>query len=183
MHKKYPKDTFLQAGPYPSTLPAFEEEFGKQLFDQLSPETTARLDALLEPPSPGSVGVPLRDLRADPDPVSIATSEEESSKLALLPSLEVPPNLFGRISLRIVKGYRRRVAVEEVHGLKRHPATIRMTLLSAFCRLRTGELIDTLGTLLIDMVHRVAHRAEVRSSGNGSPTTNACRARATCSFG
>jgi hypothetical protein len=37
-----------------------------------------------------------------------------------------------------------------------------MTLLAAFCDLRTGELIDTLCDLLIDMVHRVAHRAEVR---------------------
>jgi hypothetical protein len=37
-----------------------------------------------------------------------------------------------------------------------------MTLLAAFCHLRTGELVDTLSDLLIDMVHRVAHRAEVR---------------------
>jgi TnpA family transposase len=145
-----------------STLQTFEEDFGKKLFDQLSQETIARLDALLEPPLPESVGVPLHDLRADPGPVSIETLEEELNKLALLRSLELPPNLFDQISLRIVQGYRRRVAVEEVHELRRHPATIRMTLLSAFCHLRTGELIDTLGDLLIDMVHRVAHRAEVR---------------------
>jgi hypothetical protein len=145
-----------------STLQTFEEDFGKKLFDQLFPETIARLDALLEPPLPESVGVPLHDLRADPGPVSIETLEEELNKLALLRSLELPPNLFDQISLRIVQGYRRRVAVEEVHELRRHPATIRMTLLSAFCHLRTGELIDTLGDLLIDMVHRVAHRAELR---------------------
>ena len=145
-----------------STLQTFEEDFSGQLFDQLPPATIARLDALLEPTAPESVGVPLHDLRADPGPVSIETLEEELSKLALLQSLELPPNLFDLISLRIVKGYRRRVAVEEVHELRRHPATIRMTLLSAFCHLRTGELIDTLGDLLIDMVHRVAHRAEVR---------------------
>ena len=145
-----------------STLQTFEEDFGRLLFNQLSPATIARLDALLEPPSPESVGVPLHDLRADPGPVSIETLEEELSKLVLLQSLELPPHLFDRISLRIVKGYRRRVAVEEIHELRRHPATIRMTLLSAFCYLRTGELIDTLGNLLIDMVHRVAHRAEVR---------------------
>jgi hypothetical protein len=35
-------------------------------------------------------------------------------------------------------------------------------LLAAFCHLRTRELIDTLSDLLIDMVHRVAHRAEVK---------------------
>jgi TnpA family transposase len=145
-----------------STLRTFEEDFCRQLSGQLSPATTERLDALLELPLPESVGVPLHDLRADPGPVSIGTLEEELRKLAILQSLELPPDIFDRISLRIVNGYRRRVAVEEVHELRRHPTPVRMTLLAAFCHLRTGELIDTLGDLLIDMVHRVAHRAEVR---------------------
>ena len=54
------------------------------------------------------------------------------------------------------------MAVEEVFELKRHPEPLRLTLLAAFCHLRARELIDTLSDLLIDMVHRVAHRAEVR---------------------
>jgi len=145
-----------------STLRTFEDDFGQQIIDLLSPATTTRLDALLETSSPDSAGVPLHDLRADPGPASIGTLEEELSKLTLLQSLELPPRLFDRLPLRIVNGYRRRAAVEEVHELRRHPAAIRMTLLSAFCSMRTGELIDTLGDLLIDMVHRVAHRAEVR---------------------
>jgi hypothetical protein len=145
-----------------STLRTFEDDFGQQIINLLSPATTTRLDALLETSSPDSAGVPLHDLRADPGPASIGTLEEELSKLTLLQSLELPPRLFDRLPLRIVNGYRRRAAVEEVHELRRHPAAIRMTLLSAFCSMRTGELIDTLGDLLIDMVHRVAHRAEVR---------------------
>jgi hypothetical protein len=84
-----------------STLQTFEENVGEHLFGQLSPTTTARLDALLEPPSPESMSVPLHDVRADPGPVSIETLEEELSKLALLQSLELPPNLFDQISLRI----------------------------------------------------------------------------------
>jgi hypothetical protein len=54
------------------------------------------------------------------------------------------------------------VAVEEIFELRRHPEPLRLTLLSAFCHLRTRELIDTLSDLLVDMVHRVAHRAEVK---------------------
>jgi len=145
-----------------STLRSFEEDFGKNLLDQLSPETRHRLNALLELPLPESDRVPLHDLRADPGPASIETLEEELKKLALLRSVELPSHLFDRLSLRIVQGYRRRAAVEEVHELRRHPDAVRMTLLAAFCDLRTGELIDTLCDLLIDMVHRVAHRAEVR---------------------
>jgi len=145
-----------------STLRTFEDNFGQQLLKQLTPATIARLDALLEVSSPESAGVPLHNLRADPGPASIGTLEEELDKLTLLQSLELPPRLFDWIPLRIVNGYRCRAAVEEVHELRRHPAAIRMTLLSAFCLMRTGELIDTLGDLLIDMVHRVAHRAEVK---------------------
>ena len=145
-----------------STLRGYEESFCQGLFDQLSSRTRERLDALLESASPESIGVPLHDLRADPGPVSIETLEEELGKLTLLLSLELPQHLFDKLSLRVVQGYRRRVAVEELHELKRHPETVRMTLLAAFCHLRTGELIDTLCDLLIDMVHRVAHRAEVR---------------------
>ncbi len=145
-----------------STLRSFEENFGRGLLEKLSPATVAGIDALLEPAALESPSVPLLELRADPGPVSIDTLEDELDKLTLLRELELPPRLFERLSLRIVKAYRRRAVVEEVHELRRHPAPVRMTLLSAFCHLRTGELIDTLGDLLIDMVHRVAHRAEVR---------------------
>jgi TnpA family transposase len=145
-----------------SMLRAFEEDFCRRVSEQLPSSTEAALDRLLELPSPESTSVPLHDLRADPGPASIGTLDEELDKLALLRSLELPTGLFERLSLRILKSYRRRVVVEEAHELRRHPAPIRMTLLSVFCHLRTGELIDTLGDLLIDMVHRVAHRAEMR---------------------
>jgi hypothetical protein len=99
-----------------STLQTFEEDFGKQLFDQLSPETTApRCTARIALARIGGCSAARSSRRSRP--VSIETLEEELGKLALLRSLGLPPNLFGRISLRIVKGYRRRVAVEEVHEL------------------------------------------------------------------
>jgi hypothetical protein len=46
-----------------SALRTFEDEFGQQILNQLSPTTTTRLDALLETSSPESAGVPLHDLR------------------------------------------------------------------------------------------------------------------------
>ena len=166
-----------------STLRAFEEDFARRLLEQLSPTTTAGRDALLETPSLESPSVPLLELRADPGPVSIDTLEGELDKLALLRELELPPRLFERLALGIVKAYRRRAVVEEVHELRRHPASVRMTLLSAFCHLRAGELIDSLGDLLIEMVHCVAHRAEVRveresiADYKGVSGRTACRSR------
>ena len=145
-----------------STLRNFEEQFSADLLEQLSPKMKERLDALFELTGPESTRVPLHDLRADPGPASIETLDEQLNKLDCLRDAELPPGLFDRLSPPIVQAYRRRVAVEEVHELRRHPQAVRMTLLGAFCHLRTGELIDTLFDLLIDMEHRVAHRAEVR---------------------
>ncbi len=70
-----------------SALRTFEEEFGQSLFDRLSSEAKERLDALLEPPLPEAVRVPLRDLRADPGPASIETLDEEMAKLTLLKAI------------------------------------------------------------------------------------------------
>ena len=145
-----------------STLRTFEERFSGDLLERLSPKTKEHLDALLELTGPESTRVPLHELRADPGPAGIETLDEELSKLDCLRDAELPPGLFDRLSPPIVQAYRRRVAVEEVHELRRHPEAVRMTLLAAFCHRRTGELIDTLSDLLIDMVHRIAHRAEVR---------------------
>ena len=145
-----------------SALRTFEEQFSRDLLERLSPKTKRLLDALLESTGAESTRVPLHDLRADPGPASIETLDEELNKLDCLRGAELPPGLFGRLSPPIVQACRRRVAIEEVHELRRHPETVRITLLAAFCHLRTGELVDTLSDLLIDMVHRVAHRAEVR---------------------
>jgi TnpA family transposase len=145
-----------------STLRIFEEQFSGALLSQISDRTRAGLDALLEQNDPEAARVPLHDLRADPGPASIETLDEELNKLDCLRDIELPSDLFTRLSPPIVESYRRRVAVEEIYELRRHPAPVRITLLAAFCHLRTGELIDTLSDLLVDMVHRVAHRAETR---------------------
>ena len=145
-----------------AALRSFEEDFTLTLVKQLSSESKEMLDALLELPSPESGRVPLHDLRSDPGPASIETLEAELDKLSLLRELALPSGLFDGLAHRIVEGYRRRVAVEEIFELRRHPEPLRLTLLSAFCHLRTRELIDTLSDLLVDMVHRVAHRAEAK---------------------
>ena len=66
---------------------------------------------------------------------------------------------------RVLLAYRRRVGVEELHELRRHPAPIRLTLLAAFCHVRGREITDSLTDLLIATVHRIGARAEKRVEG------------------
>ena len=145
-----------------TALRSFDEDFTGGLVEKLSSDTRELLNALLEVPGPDSGRVPLHELRSDPGPASIETLDEELNKLYLLRELGLPTGVFDRLAPRIVESYRKRVAAEEIYELRRHPEPLRLTLLAAFCHLRTRELIDTLSALLIDMVHRVAHRAETR---------------------
>ncbi len=145
-----------------SAIAAFEEEFCGRLTGILPVATREGLDSLLLTDQPESGRVPLHQLRADPGSASIETLEEELKKLQRLQALALPLHLFDRLAPEIVQGYRRRAAVEEIHELRRHPPALRFTLLAAFCHMRMGELIDTLCDLLIDMIHKVSHRAEVK---------------------
>jgi hypothetical protein len=97
-----------------STLRICEEQFSGALLSQISDRTRAGLDALLEQNDPEAARVPLHDLRADPRPASIETLDEELNKLDCLRDIELPSDLFNRLSPPIVESYRRRVAVEAI---------------------------------------------------------------------
>ncbi len=145
-----------------SAIARFEDNFFRELQTALPISSQRGLESLLVADDIETGRVPLHELLADPGPAGIQTLEEELGKLTRLRDLALPTGLFDGLGSLIVQGYRRRVAVEEVHELRRHPQSLRLGLLAAFCHLRSRELTDTLCDLLLDMVHKVAHRAETR---------------------
>ena len=56
--------------------------------------------------------------------------------------------------------YRRRVAVEAPHELRRHPQPARLTRLAAFAYLRGRSLTHDLVDLLIETIRHIGARAE-----------------------
>ena len=56
--------------------------------------------------------------------------------------------------------YRRRVAVEAPHELRRHPQPARLTRLAAFAYLRGRSLTHDLVDLLIETIRHISARAE-----------------------
>ena len=85
---------------------------------------------------------------------------EEIAKLEQLRALGLPPELFAGVPRRVLDVYRRRAVVEEPYELRRHPASLRLTLLAAFGVLRMQETTDTLVDLLLEIVHRLELKAE-----------------------
>jgi TnpA family transposase len=156
-----------------SALHAHEQQFCDAIGRRLAPEIQGRLDALLLPADPGPrepapdpraepARAVLRHLQADPGRAGLEGMLEEIAKLDRIRALGLPPDLFGGVSARLPRAYRRRVVVEEPHELRRHPTPLRMTLLAAYCQLRGRELTDNLVDLLIQTVHRIGAKAERR---------------------
>jgi hypothetical protein len=57
--------------------------------------------------------------------------------------------------------YRQRAAVENAYEIRRHPASLRYSLIAA-CWLRAQEITDDLIELLIQIIHRIGATAERR---------------------
>jgi hypothetical protein len=149
-----------------SVVHRYEEALYAAVLTRLPAETAAGLDALLKAPAAamsGEVGrAPLLALRAGAGPASLQSVGEEADKLARIRALTLPAGSFAKVPSKVLLAYRRRVAAEELHELRRHPAALRLALLAAFCQVRGREITDALVDLLIATVHRIGAKAEKR---------------------
>ena len=150
-----------------------EERLSARVRDRLSPEAHARLEALLQPENdaesgpvgdgqPAAASAPLLRLRGDPGRPSLAGVQAELAKLELVRRIGLPADLFDQVLPQELERYRRRVAVEAPHELRRHPKATRLTWLAAFVHLRGRQLTDNLVDLLTETIHRIGARAERR---------------------
>jgi len=102
----------------------YEEALYAAVLTCLPAETAAGLDALLKAPAAamsGEVGrAPLLALRAGAGPASLQSVGEEADKLARIRALALPADLFAKVPSKVLLAYRRRVAAEELHELRRH---------------------------------------------------------------
>ncbi len=157
-----------------SALHRQEEAFCATLLARLPPVAVAGLDALLRSSNPtpdddgkdAASGPPaLLALRTGTGQARLQSVSEEADKLRHIRALALPGGLFDGVPARVMLAYRRRVAAEELHELRRHPDPIRLTLLAAFCHVREREIADSLTDLLITTVHRIGTKAEKRVEG------------------
>lgn len=151
-----------------SALHTSEAQFCATVAEKLTPLTLERLDALTVSSTPQSLPPDEMDversvfyqLKTDPGPANVASVLAEGNKLEVIRHLELPNDLFQNVAPAIVQYYRRRAATEPPREVRRHPPSIRHTLLAAFCLLRRQEITDNLVELLINIIHRIGARAE-----------------------
>ena len=156
-----------------AAIRAHEERLYARIRARLTRETRARLEALLQPGSdaesgsdgdgqPGTAPALLLQLRGDPGRPSLAGVQAELARLELVRRVGLPADLFDQVLPQELERYRRRVAVEAPHELRRHPEAARLTWLAAFVHLRGRQLTDDLVDLLTETIHQIGARAERR---------------------
>ena len=147
-----------------AALRAHEEQFHANIYGRLLPTIRERLDELLGSAESenvtGSASAALLTLRGNPGRPSLSSMQEELAKLDLIRRMDLPTDLFDYTSARDLERCRRRVAVEALHELRRHPDAARITWLAAFVYLRARSLTDDLVDLLIETIHHIGARAE-----------------------
>src|SRR6266478_5959452 len=84
------------------------------------------------------------------------------SKLQQLRQLNLPQDLFRHVAPRLLQRYRQRAAVENAYEIRRHPASLRYSLIAVYCWLRAQEITDDLVESLIQIIHRIGATAERR---------------------
>jgi TnpA family transposase len=150
-----------------TAISVYDERFCSGIFEDLNTANQLQLDALLKPAD--REGEPIDAdkspaillwLRSDPGRPSLASVQDELSKLNLIRSITLPSDLFAQASQLVLERYRRRVAVEAPYELRRHPDADRLTCLAAFVHLRGRSLTDNLVDLLVETIHHIGARAE-----------------------
>ena len=144
-----------------------ENQFFQEVFKKLSKDTILKIDSLInnlisseKKEVKCETEITFTELRADPGRTSLDSILREISKLKSIKNLELPEDLFKKISNKILKKYKQRVTSEDIRELRRHPETTRYTLVSAVFWIREREITDNLIELLIQTIHKINVRAE-----------------------
>ena len=158
-----------------SALHQYERKFCQVIAAKLSAQTRQELDQLLRPNSDGVVskpsdndaavplaGLPFQTLAAESSGAGLSHLPQEAEKLQLIRQLNIPSDLFSGVSTKLVTRYQRRAATEHQGELRRHPAAVRYTLLSAFYWQRGQEITDNLVDILLGIIHKLGSKAEHR---------------------
>jgi TnpA family transposase len=122
--------------------------------DKLSISTCAELQRLILIPE-GTLYSTLDQLKRQPADAGLQNLGKEIAKLKLLKAVALPESLFAGVPEKLIEGFARQVKNERPSEIVDHPDHIRYTLLSSFVYMRTGEVIDDIIKMFMDMIHKM----------------------------
>lgn len=106
--------------------------------------------------------VTFSQLKTDPGKANLDSLLVAITKFKCIDEVGLDSKIFQNISAKFIDQYRQRCATESIRELRRHPTTIRYSMVAMFCWRRQQQLIDALIDLLLQIIHNLGARAEKR---------------------
>jgi hypothetical protein len=147
-----------------SALRQFEDNLFDQVTARLPGKAKLALDALLHTDQSEDEyrRSDVAELKIDGGKLGVKSILQETERLSQLRQVELPDDLFADLTPTIIEKYAQRVMAEAPRELRRHPSTVRYTLLACFCWQQRRQVTDSLVQLLIQIIHRMNTRAETK---------------------
>ena len=158
-----------------SALYRYEKRLFAQTFDNLFPETKARLRNLLQNSEELYVDLsvdadelldyPIHELKVGAGEAKVKNIKRVCTRLMQLQDIDLPEDLFKDIPLRFLRQYRQQVSVESPSHIRRRLKSPKrkaqaITMLAAFCWVRQQEITDDLADLFIRVLKDIRLRAK-----------------------
>ncbi len=144
-----------------SAKSGWEEKFFRDISRKIARNSRLLIDTVLSAEISGDKNImSFREIKSDPNNISVKSIKAELYKLENIEQIGLPPHLLKGISVNLKKFYRDRIITEPAREVRRHPEHIRYALLAIFFESRRNEIIDDLIELFIKIVKRIQNRAE-----------------------
>lgn len=141
-----------------SAIHSYEKDLHKGISNNLPVETKALIDALLIKQNEVNSET-FNNLKSDPGRIGLESVFNEIKKLKTVQKLKIPGDIFAQIPHKVLKEYKQRVSSELLGEIRRHPDTVKYSLLSIFFWMRKREITDNLVDLLIAIIHKIDSKA------------------------
>ena len=126
---------------------------------RLDERIRSNLDQLLIVPGNEFVST-FEKVKAPPGPVGVKSIQKEIEKLQTLRATGITEGHLTNIPFKVQKLLFRRAKNETSSEMRSHPNFIRYGLMACFIHLRMMEVIDSIVTLFVAIIHRIDVRAE-----------------------
>ncbi|WP_145600411.1 Tn3 family transposase [Yersinia frederiksenii] len=146
-----------------SAVHHYEARLQGNIYDRLSIDSKVAINHLL---SADDTDVPktsisnFSKLKMDPGKPSLENVLTVISQLKLLDKIALKSDIFEGIPAKFIEVFQQRCATESIREIRRHPSTIRYTMVAIFCWRRRQQLTDALIEMLMLLIHNLGTRAE-----------------------